>query len=289
MNIKFLIALLASLLTFLSTSDAAKIDVYRDAMSNKSFTLKYELTRPPVRDSSRDAKFTAKGLIDNAESNFFDLPHSGLIVVDGDNKYIEIAHSGYFRKIGNTDKKIREGGICRLIKDNETFNFFWEIENDQKHYFARKWGGFGSKTSKITADDVQFKTPHQLFFEEYTFGTPLLTHALTAILPPDKIIAFPITPEYKFMGSSNLADGLTCEDFASDKANRFNAVRYYFNGDQLVKIAFASYIKNASGIQSYEKAVIDITEFSTTPDQNYLQLPAELKDATKRDDKEAAK
>ena len=206
----------------------------------------------------------------------------------GDDKYIEIAHPNYFKKVGARNVNVKEGGICRLIKSDETYNFFWEFKDEQQRYYARQ-GGYGKKESKITANDIQWKTPYQVMFEEYNFGTPLITHALAAILPADKIIAFPITPEYKFIGSSTLSGGLTCEDFVSDKADRFSAIRYYFDGDQLVKIAFASYIKNASGIQSYEKAVVDITEFSATADESYLQLPEQLKDVTKRNDGEAAK
>ena len=88
---------------------------------------------------------------------------------------------------------------------------------------------------------------------------------------------------YKFIGSGNLEGGLSFEDFASDRNNIFSAVRYYFEGDKLVKIAQASYLKNGNEIAAYEKSVINITEFSTTADQKYLSLPAELKDKTKRD------
>ena len=43
----------------------------------------------------------------------------------------------------------------------------------------------------------------------------------------------------------------------------------------------ASFVRDGGKILSYEKSVVNITEFSTTPDQNYLKLPAELKDKAK--------
>ena len=51
----------------------------------------------------------------------------------------------------------------------------------------------------------------------------------------------------------------------------------------MVKVAIANYPKNDGKVQSYEKKVINITEFSPFADQNYLKLLEELKDITQRD------
>ena len=51
----------------------------------------------------------------------------------------------------------------------------------------------------------------------------------------------------------------------------------------MVKVAIASYIKENGKVQSYEKKVINITEFTTNVDQNYLKLPESLQDTTQRD------
>ena len=142
---------------------------------------------------------------------------------------------------------------------------------------------FGGKTSGVKADEGSYKTPYQVLLDEYSLGYPTLTNAFIPLLPPEKVIDTPQTPKYKFIGSGNLGNNLSFEDFASDRNNIFSAVRYYFEGDKLVKIAQASYLKNGNEIAAYEKSVINITEFSTTADQNYLSLPADLKDITKRD------
>ena len=96
------------------------------------------------------------------------------------------------------------------------------------------------------------------------FGISSLIEAFAPIIPLEKVIATPYTPEYKFIGSGNLDDGLSYEDFFGSK-NGFNcAIRYYFDGDTLTKIAVFDYITKDSLVQSYEKYLVQIDEFSTT-------------------------
>ena len=278
--------LLATLLVLTSVASAAKVDMYRDALLNKSFTLKYEVVEVPIVETSHDAIFTGRGLRNKEVKDIFDYLHKGIIVVDGDNRYVEVAHDDYVttsrNRVMTVSNKIPEGGICHLVKDGETFNFFWNKKDGKRRYFGG-YTMFGGLSRSVKAnDETKMQTPYQRLVEEYNFGTPELALALTAILPPEKIIATPQTPAYKFFASGTLDNGLTYEDFVSDKGDTFSAVRYYFDGDKMVKVAMATYIRNGGKILSYSKSVINITEFSTTPDQNYLQLPAELKDKTKR-------
>ena len=99
----------------------------------------------------------------------------------------------------------------------------------------------------------------------------------------------PNLPVYEFLGAGSLSDGLNYEDYYDSQSNNFYAVRYYFDGNQLVKIATLSYVKQNGTIVSYEKSITGITEFSITPDPKYLALPTELKDATKRSKQEVSK
>ena len=97
-----------------------------------------------------------------------------------------------------------------------------------------------------------------------SFGMSSLIEAFAPIVPPEKVIATPYTPEYKFIGSGTLDEYLTYEDFFGSK-NGFNcAVRYYFSGDDLVKIAVLNYVEDDSQIQSYEKYLVRIDTFSAT-------------------------
>ena len=274
------------LLILSSTVDAAKVDVYRNALLNKNFTLKYEVVDVPIVETSHDAVFTGKGLTNKKFTSLLDYLHKGIVVADGDNSYVEVSHddytatSKYFAHTASV--KFKEGGYCSLVKDGETFNFFWDKKDGKRRYFGG-YTMFGGKSKSVKADDeTKMQPPYQRLIMKYNFGTPELSRAFAAILPPEKIIATDKTPEYKFFASGTLDGGLSYEDFVSDKGDTFSAVRYYFDGDNMVKVAMATYVRDNGKILSYEKSVINITEFSTTPDQSYLTLPAELKDKTKR-------
>ena len=152
-----------------------------------------------------------------------------------------------------------------------------------KRYYGKR-GIFGSYSSSVKANDDKsdIRDPYEKLLDEYNYGNPALAQALTALLPPERVIDTPDTPKYKLIGSGYLSGGLTYEDFAGEKNGTHYAVRYYFNGNRLVKIATFSYDEDSNGIKDYTKTTVDITEFSNTPDQTYLSLPESLKDKTKR-------
>ncbi len=304
MKKKFLTALLLGSFLFSPTGDAAKIDMYRDAMSNKSFTLKYNIVTPLSRRTNKELHFLKGNMFgtgtfeDLASNNFERRIVSGIIVVGGENKYVEKNFAPYteiyrFKTASagmeTQQREQKELSLCTLIKDDDVYNFYWNYDSDgQKRYYS-KLGMFGEYSSSIKANDTKNDTrsPYDKLLDEYNYGSPDLAQALTAILPPDRVIDTPDTPEYKFIGSGFLPGGLTFEDFAGQKNNTHYAVRYYFDGDRMVKIAAFNYTEDATGIQDYEKTIVEITEFSTTPDQTYLSLPEGLKDKTKRNKKEA--
>ena len=263
---------------FSNSADAAKVDIYRDAILNKTFTIKYEIANPPVFETNKNAVFF-DGKLQSAQTSLVLKQYSGMITANGDVKYSENYVSQQLNNIGR-DGKIHYVGVCQLIKSDEVFDFYYEIENGTKKYFGTQ-GMFG-KTHSVKANEGKGRTPYQIMLDEYNLGSPILTKAFLPIMPPEKIVDTPKTPKYKFVGSGNLEGSLSFEDFASDRNNIFSAVRYYFEGDKLVKIAQASYLKNGNEVSAYEKSVVNITEFSTTPEQSYLSLPAELKDKTKR-------
>lgn len=59
------------------------------------------------------------------------------------------------------------------------------------------------------------------------------------------------------------------------------AIRYYFNGYTLTKIASAQFIYDDQGKLQARRCIIKVNEFSPTPAKEYLSLPAGVKDATK--------
>lgn len=300
---KFIVMLLIAL-SFFTVADAAKIDIYRTAVQNKTFTLKYKITEFPVRISNRESKMNLisfQSHIYSTDTGHFssdEVNTGGIIVLDGKNSYIENFHDAY--KIDSDYRGTRyvqniyEGGICTLTKDGEIFKFLWKTEDGAKKYYGSK-GLFGVKSEKVKAISeeenqtevdkyAKYVNPYDVLYNDYNFGNADLAAALAAVLPADRIIATPTTPVYKFVGSGTLNGGLNYEDFSAEKNNTFYAIRYYFNGDKMVKIAMFNYTKNGGTITGYEKHVLDIEEFSTEPDENYLQLPNGLKDTTKRKD-----
>lgn len=287
---KIFFALLAAFLLLVSEVEAAKVDAYRNAFLSKSFTLKYEIQKIPVVQTNSDGILSKYGFLDTTRS-FDDAKFKGIIVFDGENNYIEISNEQYEINLLSENEsgadinqskgyiKIPEGGRCSLIKDGELFEFFWDMKKNQKRYF----GGlsfFGTSKTVREGGSGRISDLERLA-RKYNFGSPEIARALMPILPPEMITATPQSLVYKFFGSGALDSGLTYEDFISDNASIFSAIRYYFNGNDMTKIAQVSYVKENGKILGYEKSVIQIKEFSTTPDQNYLKLPEGLK--VKRD------
>ena len=269
MKMKFVMTMVVTLLMIVSVGKAAKVDMYRDALINKSFTLKYEIITPPIRQVNKEATiqkrfFKEAEVVDKNSVN--NLKHGGIIVVDGENKYNETSYSN--------------GGVCELNKDGESFVYYWKMKNNQKEYYGSR-NAFGGGSRSIKAQKENDTLSYSSLMNEYDYDSEL-TQAFAVILPPDEIVASPYNPQYKFLGSGTLNNGLSYEDFVSIQNNTYYAARYYFDGNNLVKIAMADYTDVQGSVSNYEKIVISIKEFSTTPDETYLSLPSTLKDKTKR-------
>lgn len=267
---KVFFTVILSFLLFMTTAEAAKIDVYRDLLSSGRFTLKYTMTSPPIRVTNKEATITGVNMF-NSLFEDFEMTNSsfaqssslndykGIIVFNGENKYFQ------------------NGATSILKKNGENFRFLYFQEGNKKTYYGNYgskgvYANFEEQAGKMNAIDV--------LHEDYSYGT--LTTALAPIILPNRVIATPYMPEYKFIGSGTLDNGLSYEDFFGSK-NGFNcAIRYYFDGDTLSKIAVFDYITKNSRVQTYEKYLVQIDEFSSTPDQSYLMLPTQLKDKTKR-------
>ena len=293
----FLKTMLALFLLPSVTANAEKADLYRDAILSKHFTLKYEVVTPPVYQTNNDADLGFHGMTSSISSGVYNAPHGGIIVVDGDDRYTEIFHDDYTVSTKNRSNAgggqstlttdaytVEKGGACNLSKGDEEFTFFWDLKDDKKRYFG-SWKLFGQSKS-VKANDSKYQTPYKSLIKEYSFGSFEVTNALLPLLPPDKILDLPGVPHYEFLGSGSLDNGLTYEDFVSDDSKMFSAVRYYFDGNDMKRIAFASYVKKDGDIEGYTKSVIDVIEFVPKADQSYMSLPEELKDKTKRDKKE---
>lgn len=248
--------------------EASNLDTYRNLLMRKTYTIKYKEITPQVRATNKDRiNLYGKNSMDTGTSDLFvNKPTQSILVCDGDNKYEEIGiGNAYLESAG-----IKSVATCRLQKGKEIFNYTRYYDKDKLVYSGAKKGSVSAVDFNILA-----------YLEQGdSFGTANMTRLLNAMLPNDnKAVGMPI---FKYVGSGWLNSGLNYEDYRSDHNGMFEAVRYYFNGYTLVKIASATYYTNANGQLDGTRCIIKIDEFSPTPDKNYLSLPAGLKDTTKR-------
>lgn len=245
---KIILLLIIFLLS--STVEAAKIDSYKEILSNRRYTIRYENLTPAPRVTNRDVAelYGKSGLIVEQNDFFVNRPLSGIVTESGDNKYEEIGYQDFYQ--------------CRLMRGGENFIFT---------RYKNKKGAieyFGSKKGKVEANTRNYLS--ELLAGE-SFGDNNFTEMMNAL-----------NSDYKFINSGTLENGLTFEDFLAQDEKKISAIRYYFEGDTLIKISFASYGRNTGGEVSGSKCIVKILEFTDSPDENLLRLPAGLQDVTKR-------
>lgn len=248
--------------------EASNLDTYRNLLLKKTYTIKYQEITPQARATNKDRiNLYGKNSMDTSTSDLFvNKPTQNILACDGNNKYEEIGvGNAYLKSAG-----IKGVATCRLQKGKEVFNYTRYYDKDKLVYRGAKKGSVSAVDYNILATLTQGES----------FGTANMTRLLNAMLPNNNKAAG--MPSFRYVGSGWLNNGLNYEDYRSDSNGVFEAVRYYFNGYTLVKIASATYYTNSKGELDGTRCIIKIDEFSPTPDKNYLSLPAGLKDTTKR-------
>lgn len=243
--ILLLIILLAS-----STAEAAKIDAYKEILTSHRYIIRYENLTPIQRVTNRDAAelYGKSGLILENNDFFRNRPVSGIITENGENKYEEVGYSDFFQ--------------CRLQRGGENFVFTrYKTKNGGTEYFGTKKGHVEANTRNYLSELLSGES----------FGDLNFTAMMNALIS-----------DYEFINSGTLENGLTFEDFLDRDENKINAIRYYFDGETLVKISFASYGRDASGNVKGNKCIVKVLDFTASPNENLLKLPAGLTDDTKR-------
>ncbi len=233
-----------------STVEAAKIDAYKEILAGHRYTIRYDNLTPAPRVTNRDVAelYGKSGLIVEQNDFFVNRPLRGVITENGENKYEEIGYQDFYQ--------------CRLMRGGENFIFTrYKNKKGATEYF-------GNKKGKVEANSRNYLA--ELLAGE-SFGDNNFTEMMNAL-----------NADYKFINSGTLEGGLTFEDFLLQEENKLSAIRYYFEGDKLVKISFASYGRDARGEVQGSKCIVKILEFTNLPDESLLKLPAGLKDTTKR-------
>ena len=257
---KIFALLLFILMTLINTSEAAKIDKYRDILMSRSYTIRYDNLTPAARVTNKDkASLHGKnGLATSANDLFVNRPMSGIVVSDGDDRYEEVGYKDFFQ--------------CRLTKNDENFIF--------TKYASKTGTGFdyyGKKKGKVEANNRNYLAE---LIDGESFGDADFSKLLNAMLNDNEKSAD--MPEYEFSDTGALDNGMTYEDFTANNDGELSAIRYYFNGDKLVKISFASYSRDRFGKAQGTKCIIKVLEFTSSPDRSLLTLPSGLDDITKR-------
>ncbi|MDO4921336.1 MAG: hypothetical protein Q4E64_05895 [Phascolarctobacterium sp.] len=239
-------------------AEARNSDTYRNLLMKKTYTIKYVDITPEPRITNKDKiQFYGKNDMDRSQSVFLTNKQTeSVAVADGVDSYEEIA-SGAFTQ-------------CRLQKGSDVFLFV-------KYNDGKKQEVYGNKKGSVAAVDRNYIANAM---QGATYGSSRMSRYLNALLPDDGKSAD--MPSFRYIGAGWLDNGLNYEDYKSDEKDMFEAVRYYFNGYNLVKIAAVQYWTNSAGVMEGNKTIIKINEFSPTPDKAYLELPAGVKVKAKK-------
>ena len=261
MKKKFLtLALSAALMIGINPTSASadSLDSYRQILKSDSYTIRYRNITPAPRVTNRDRLelFGSSGMAVGRNEYLANKTIVGFITSNGINKYEEVGDGAF--------------DMCRLRKGNENFLFTRRTKGDRVQYY-------GEGRNKIRANSRNYLAE---LLEGESYGDADMTRLINAIMPDEDKSAD--MPRYTHVKSGELSDGLSYEDYKSSDGGVLSAIRYYFDGDRLVKIAAADYRKDSDGSIEGRHCIIEIEEFSSKVESEYLTLPTELKDVTKR-------
>lgn len=258
----FLAGSVAACMAF-GTASAAKISAYGNLLAGRSCTVRYENITPAVRIHNWDTVHLGFAPME-IPPLYVSQSYKGILVLRGNESYIEINYedAGYAK--------------CALRKNDEVYRFARQTKGEKrdKVEYQSKEG-----KNKVSAEDFDIEST--LVFGE-SFGPADVSRLFAVMLPANKKPAG--MPDYQYVGSGSLEDGLSYEDYRTEGGESgLEAVRYYFQGNTLVKIAAASYYRKPDGNFDGRKCVLKIEEFSNLPDGKTLVLPEGLEDKTKRE------
>lgn len=251
-------------------AEASNLDTYRNLLLKKTYTIRYVNVTPEERVTNKD-KVSMTGRNSLATKNVSQLTYKPLecvVTSDGKRKYEESGMKGLL--------------TCRLQNEKGTYVF---TKIDEEALKADKpksilgkisYSIWGKKKNEVSAQTTN-KLAYLLQGDSY--GGEDMTRLLNAFLPNDKKSAD--MPTYEYVTEGWLPNGQNYVDYKSTESENVEAVRYYFDGYTLVKIASAQIKTGKDGKSVARRNIIEIKEFSPTPSEEYLKLPEGIKDTTK--------
>lgn len=237
--------------------EASNLDTYRNLLMKQTYTIRYVDITPEVRMTNKDKiPMYGRNTMDQSQSCFLTNKQvEYLLVADGENKYEEM-EAGDFKQ-------------CRLVKGDDTYVFVKHRNNGIEDIWGSKKGVVSPMKRNLRAEAMAGAS----------YGGSKMTRYLNAMLPNEN--KSKDMPVFNYVRTGWLSNGMNYEDYTSTNDGVFEAVRYYFDGYNLVKIAAVEYWTNSNGVMEGNKTIIKINEFSPTPDQTYLELPKGVKDNSK--------
>lgn len=237
-----------------ASADAAKLDPYRAMITSHRCTVLYENITPAERMQSRDkihlSMWAKEDMVDAPE--YVSRAYHGVLVLDGAEKYEEKAYDDYAKSL--------------LTKGGKDYIFTRDMEKQKPVYYGNRGKG------KIAGTDTDIE--RSLLYGE-SFGDADVTRLLSILLPPTQK---PLgAPRYEAVGSGTLADGRSYEDYRTQGADMIEAVRFYFDGAQLTRIASITYRTEGGKVRA-RKCILRIDRFDAAPEAAYLSLPKGLKE-----------
>lgn len=236
-----------------SHGETARIDSYRNILQGGSYTIHYDNITPSERVTNRDKVdiFGRAGMSVEKNDYLTNRPKSGVVVSDGENRYEEVGDG--------------EFNSCHLSRQGEDFYFTKYKKDGVYEYFGVKKNKVEATSRNYLAETVAGKS----------YGDPDMTRLINSMLSAGR------KGGCTYVKGGSLSNGLSYEDYKGSYDGRTHIIRYYFQGNDLVKIASADFYRTNSGIDGH-KCIIKIKEFTGTADLSLLRLPSGVEDVTKR-------
>lgn len=289
---------LVMLLFCQSMALGAKIDNYRAIMKQNAFTIKYKVeSATEISDNSeiyiQDGKtYTIekqfdpehkKTLQDWYNNEYKDVPIGGIIVVNGKNRYTEVLYKDRNMAIAN---KNDDNKTYDLMELTNLGNYFLQKDGEKFYYVSGSRKGH-DKAFYGTLKRPDSIKPNESFLNQFftddiepileaNYGNSVIGHILAAIYT-DKTNSY-VPRNYKLSTKGNADSGETYEEYFSNQEDNSYLVKFFFNGDRLVRATSVFNQKNDGNLKNkiQFKNIVYFMEFSPTPDEKYFNLPIEV-------------
>ena len=285
-NLKYILTLTAVLIMFNSEYvKADSLDDFKTIIDGGRFNIVYEIEEISLmnKDTKRDKLQVASKI--KADNKIPVPPH--IIVCDGVCYYSEVNAENLSSEVSAQNVQ-----LCALRQGNKLYRFSVEKIKINGKMFKTKYYPYidfsqstGDKKLDKQLSKEYFKSkirPTQYTESDYKFLflEPYMRKAVSALLP--NYSPANSSSVYKQVNSGTNEEGFTYFDYKAEPKDEndqtVDIIRYYFDDNKPVKIAFANYRIDKNGQRKGKNCVITIAKFSNIPDKNYLQLPTQLKE-----------